>query len=137
MEVGGPIKKDTIFFFMGYQGTLVRQTPIGNAVFVPTPDMFTGDFTTFASAACNRAASHLKAPFVSYRSDPSRFSPAALKIAARLPKASDGCGSYLTGNILHENDHEIPVRVDYQLSAKQTLFARYMWSSMISRFRII
>src|SRR2546421_7358835 len=50
--IGGPIKKDKVFFFTGYQGTTIRQTPINNTVFVPTPQMLAGDFTAFASPAC-------------------------------------------------------------------------------------
>jgi len=125
--IGGPIKKDKMFFFTGYQGTLLRQSPAETTVFVPTPQMLAGDFTTFASAACqNGRPVTLRAPFVNNTINPSLLSPAALKIAARLPKALDACGTYLTGNVLHENDHQIPVRVDYQVSPKQTLFARYI-----------
>jgi hypothetical protein len=107
---------------------VIRQTPIQNTVFVPTPEMFKGDFSVFASPACQngRVIAPLRAPFVENKVDPARFSPTALKIASRLPKALDACGRYLTGNILHENDHQIPARVDYQLSSKHTLFGRYM-----------
>src|SRR5438552_3696813 len=98
--IGGPIKKDKVFFFTGYQGTLLRQTPIQNTVFVPTPQMFTGDFSTFASPVCqNGRQIALRAPFVDNKVDPRFFSPAALNIAAKLPKALDACGRYLTGNI--------------------------------------
>src|SRR5262249_25412591 len=54
------------------------------------------------------------------------FSPAALKIAARLPQARDACGTFLTGQIVHENDYQAPVRIDYQVSPKQSLFGRYL-----------
>src|SRR2546425_1468592 len=125
--IGGPIKKDKIFFFTGYQGTTIRQTPINNTVFVPTPQMLAGDFTAFASPACqNGRQINLRAPFVDNKVNPQLFSKAAVNIAARLPQAFDACGRYLTGNILHENDHQIPARIDYQVSAKQALFARYM-----------
>jgi hypothetical protein len=125
--LGGPIEKDKLFFFLGYQGTLIRQTPISNVTFVPTPQMLAGDFTMFASPACqNGRTIALRAPFVNNQINPASLSPAAVKIAAKLPKALDACGRFLTGNALHENDNEVAARVDYQLSQRQTLFARYM-----------
>ncbi len=51
--LGGPIKTDRVFFFAGYQGTNTRVNPTDNRAFVPTAAMLAGDFTAFASAACN------------------------------------------------------------------------------------
>ena len=45
--------QDRLFFFGAYQGTAIRQRPSANIAFVPTPAMLAGDFTTFASPACN------------------------------------------------------------------------------------
>jgi hypothetical protein len=129
--VGGPLKKDKVFFFAGYQGTITRQTPIQNTVFVPTPAMLTGDFTAFASPACqNGRVINLRAPFVNNRVDPALYSPAALKIAAKLPPALDPCGKVLTGNIFQEDQLQLPARIDYQLSDKQTIFGRYMLTTI-------
>ena len=124
---GGPIRKDKLFFFLGYQGTTVRQTPISSVAFVPTAQMLLGDFTTFASAACqNGQAKTLAAPFVGNKINPAALSPAAVNIAKRLPTPVNGCGLTLFGAITHENDHQAPVRIDYQLNEKQMLFARYL-----------
>ena len=45
--------RNKLFFFGGYQGTTVRQDPTDMREFVPTAAMLAGDFTAFASPACN------------------------------------------------------------------------------------
>ena len=134
--IGGPISKDRVFFFAGYQGTTVRQDPATSIVFVPTPQMVAGDFTAIASPACNSGRQlTLRAPFVNggsssngtiYTLPASSMSPAALKIASLLPHALDACGTYRSGNNTHENNLQIPVRVDYQVNTTQSIFGRYM-----------
>jgi hypothetical protein len=125
--IGGPLVKNRVFFFAGYQGTTTRQDPASARAFVPTKEMLAGDFTTFASAACNSTgAVNLRSPFNGNRIDPASFSPAALKIASLLPPAQDACGQVTYGNMLHRNDGQIVGRVDYQQSPKHSLFARYL-----------
>src|SRR5438128_7676340 len=65
--IGGPIRKNKLFFFGGYQGTITRQSPLSTFAFVPTQDMLAGDFTTFASAVCQGRNVVLGAPFVNNR----------------------------------------------------------------------
>src|SRR5205814_9781520 len=73
---GGPIIKNKLFFFGGYQGTIQRSAPRSLVAYVPTPQMLAGDWTTFASAACQGAgALTLRAPFANNRIAPSEFSP--------------------------------------------------------------
>jgi hypothetical protein len=90
---GGPIVRDRLFFFGAYQGTATRVMPADNIAFVPTAAMLAGDFTAFASPACNGGRQvNLGAGFVNNRIDPARFSPAALNLAKKLPTTTDPCG---------------------------------------------
>ena len=125
--IGGPIVKNKVFFFAGYQGTTTRQDPANNRAFIPTKEMLAGDFTTFASAACNAGGQVLlRAPFDNNKINPALFSPAALKIASQLPVTQNPCGEVTYGNIVHRNDGQIVGRADYQKSAQHSLFARYL-----------
>ena len=125
--VGGPIVRNKLFFFAGLQATTTRQNPLDQVSFVPTAAMLAGDFTAFASAACNGGRTlTLGAPFVNNRIDSTLMSPAALNVARKLPKPVDDCGKTFWGAPVHENEAQIPIRVDFQASAKHSFVVRYM-----------
>ena len=48
--VGGPIAKNKLFFFGGFQDTILRQDPSNTEGFIATPAMLAGDWTAFTSA---------------------------------------------------------------------------------------
>ena len=128
--LGGPIAKNKLFFFGGYQGTKTRSDPNDTISYVPTPQMLAGDFTTFASAACGRAIT-LGAPFVGNRANPALFSPAALKVAARLPAAQNVCGQITWGAIERINEMQAVGKIDYQKTDKHSLFGRYVATTYV------
>ena len=125
--LGGPIMTDKLFYFGGYQGTNVTQTPASTITYVPTAAMLAGDFTTFASAACQGRDVPLRGGFVNNVISPSAFSPAALNMARRLPTTTDPCGqiTYSLPNDSKEGDGL--GRIDYQKSANHSIFGRYMF----------
>jgi hypothetical protein len=123
--LGGPIVQNKLFFFAGYQGTKTRSDPNDTISYVPTAAMLAGDFTTFASAACGRQI-NLGAPFLNNRINPALYSPAALKVAARLPKAQDECGQITWGAIERINEMQAVGKVDYQKSPNHSLFGRFV-----------
>ena len=62
---GGPIKKDKLFFFPGYQGTFVRQATLQAPVIVPTAQMRWGIFHYLnLRLSATGAQKNLPAPFV-------------------------------------------------------------------------
>ena len=131
--VGGPIKTDKLFFFAGYQGTNTRVTPTDNREFVPTAAMLAGDFTAYASAACNGGtAVTLRAPFVGNRIDPSKFSPAALAITSKLPTTTDPCGLVQFGQPSATDEGQYVGKVDYQLSGQHSFFGRYIGTTQLT-----
>src|SRR5205823_927925 len=50
--IGGPIRRDKLFFFGGYQGTTIRQA-LPTTTIVPTAQVMAGDWSNFVSAGCN------------------------------------------------------------------------------------
>ena len=124
--VGGPIVRNKLFFFAGHQVTLARSEPTDNIAFVPTPAMLAGDWTAITGPECNRGRQiTLRAPFSNNRINPAAFSTPALNLMKRLPTPTDPCGQVKFGQRTKLDEHILVGRVDYQRSAKHTLFGRY------------
>ena len=131
--IGGPIKKNKLFFFSGYQGTITRSAPPQLFGYVPTPAMLAGDFTAFTSPACNNGRQITLAAtqgFVNNQISPSRFDPAAPRIVAKLPVPSDPCGRVTYGQIANNNEKVSVSRLDYIKSDKQSLFGRFFYAKL-------
>src|SRR5436309_11601944 len=127
--IGGAILQNKLFFFGGYQGTTLRQDAKNMRSFVPTAAMMAGDFTAFASAACNsRGAVTLKSPFVNNTIEPKLFDPVAVKLVSYLPKTNNQCGEILYGQRNPIDDHQWVSRIDYQASPKHSVFGRVLAS---------
>jgi hypothetical protein len=125
--VGGPIVQNKLFFFGGYQGTTLRQDPADNEKFVPTAAMMAGDWTAFASPACNGGrAIALRPPFVNNRIDPALYSRAAVNLTGRLPKAENECGRVQFGSLNVRDDEQYVGKIDYQISGNHSLFGRLL-----------
>jgi hypothetical protein len=130
--LGGPIVKNKVFVFGGYQGTRLRADPANNQAFVPTAAILTGDWSGFASPACNAGRQiALRAPFANNRIDPSLYSKSALyvenKLLASLPQRPDNaCGQVTYGGRTVQDEAQYIGKIDYQRTAKHSLFGRFL-----------
>jgi len=125
-SIGGPVVENKLFFFTGYQSTVLDQTLSDTLSIVPTAAMLAGDWRAFNQ--CHSPAWR-DADFVDGIVDPSRYSPAAVRLAARLPQAAGPraqCGELIWGNHIDRHDKQTVTRIDYQHSASQSFYGRYM-----------
>ena len=131
--LGGPVIRNRVFFFAGYQGTTLREDPANLLAFVPTPAMLAGDWTAFASPACNAGRQlTLRAPFVDNRIDPAQYSPIALAVVNNrrtpLPSPTNECGEVTYGNMTSNADAHYVGKLDYQATTNHSLFSRvFLW----------
>jgi hypothetical protein len=130
--LGGPIRKDKLFFFGGYQGTRTRQQTNAVTSFVPTTAMLNGDFSAYAGASCQSGgvAKQLINPltgtgFPNNQVPVSQLNSSALALFKYIPLATNPCGKLVYGLPLPQNEDQYIARIDWTASAKQTVFGRY------------
>jgi hypothetical protein len=122
-SVGGPVVQNRLFFFTGYQSTIVRSQPRSRVAIVPTPAMLRGDWNAFNQCYNpNWRDADFRDGFV----DPTRYSSAARLLAARLPQTTDPCGQLRYGLREEQHDKQTVNRIDYQHSPSHNFFGRYM-----------
>jgi hypothetical protein len=128
--LGGPIVENKMFFFGAYQGKIEKTNPATNISFVPTAAMRQGDFTAFASPACNGGRQiALRAPFVDNRVAPSQLNPVAVNMLRYLPVSNDPCGTMQYGIPNNNDEHQALGKIDYSLSDRQSVQARYLFAN--------
>jgi len=134
--VGGPIKKDSLFFFFGYQGTRLRtKASANNNTILPTAANMTGDFSNYLSAnsAVNPQAKVIQLndpttgnPFPGNIIPSSQISPVAVAMTKYLPlSAAADNGRYSWLQPTDENTDEYVSRVDKVLRGQDKLYARF------------
>ena len=122
--LGGPIKKNKLFFFLGYQDTIIHSTPTVPPAILPTPSELQGDFRNYESQ-CFSKPQTLLAPYVNNVLPTSLISPQALNMAKYFPTGPEPCGNYYYSIIANQNENIGIAKIDYQINSKQSFFGRY------------
>ena len=123
--VGGPIKKDKLFFFGTYQGTRLRSAPAGLIGFVPTAVERTGNFSTTTKQLVNPNGN---APFPGNQIPLSLFTVPSNYFLGKIP-LPNGPGEQLTyqGPAARPNDDQLMKKIDWS-RGKHQVSGRYFYS---------
>ena len=136
--IGGPALprfRNKLFFFAGYQGTIQKSSPPSTVAYVPTAAMLNGDFTAFASPACNNGVQKTlpaSLGFVNNMISPALLNSAALNIDSHLPVATNPCGKVIFGLLSDSTENLGVTKIDYQKSDKDSFFGRFTVSNLDS-----
>jgi hypothetical protein len=125
---GGPIRKNRLFIFGGYERLTLRQAGGGlTTVTVPTSLERQGDFSQSNTVIYNALTSP-RVPFNNDMIPQSMLNPTALIAikAAPMPDIPGTTNQYTNFNeVLNQNSNNYSIRADYVLSQAVTLFGRY------------
>ncbi|MGB8536563.1 MAG: carboxypeptidase regulatory-like domain-containing protein [Acidobacteriaceae bacterium] len=124
--LGGPIRKDKLFFFGGYQGTRTRQQTNAVTSFVPTQAVLNGDFSAFVGSQKLIIPGTNPVQYYPNNQIPtSQLNPSALALFKYIPLATAPNGKLVYGLPLPQNEDQFIGRIDWTATAKQTVFGRY------------
>jgi len=130
VTLGGPILKDKLFFFGGWEGTFesVSQTLTGT---VPTEALRAGDFsaigTTIYDPATGNPDGSGRTPFPGNVIPADRISPIAADIQALvpLPNRDGSFSNYTATGPTEMNRHNFDFKLTYNLASAAQVWAKY------------
>ena len=123
-SLGGPIRRDRVFFFADYEGTRSREG-ITRVTNVPTAAERSGDFSqSLFGVPINPLTGQ---PFANGRIPDAFINPVGRRIAALypLPNRATPFANFVSSPVQRDRDDHFDVRVDYVRSQRSSLAFRY------------
>ena len=135
---GGPIMRNKLFAFAGYQRLDYTKKQASTKAFIPTAANLAGDFSVTDGPTCEASGKFVQLvdpltgtalPGDKYASPPT-FNAQALALEKYLPAIesaidTNGCGEVSYSIPLLQNDNQFVSRVDYTINPKNNLYGRY------------
>lgn len=129
--LGGPVKvpgyngTNRTFFFVGWQGTILKNRTATTTVFAPTNDQRNGNFAT-CGAPCNVPIIDplTRQPFPGNQIPVSRFDPAAVKLMSYFAREG-GTGQHAVSRASAMDFNQVVLKVDHQVTNNDQLSGRY------------
>ncbi|MCS7026327.1 MAG: TonB-dependent receptor [Bryobacteraceae bacterium] len=152
-SAGGPVLipklyngRDRTFWFVAFEGFRQRQSIFSRAA-MPLPEMWQGDLSQIVNAAGQRttiydplttAADGTRQPFPNGRIPTNRISPLAAKMREVTATPTININPFLGDNFdalypLRLDENKWTTRLDHQLTAKDNLSVRYLYTDLVRR----
>jgi hypothetical protein len=124
---GGPIRKNKLFGFFGWQSTRIREAQLNNDAFPPTELERQGNFN--GSTGGLPIDPETGQPFPNGIVPGNRFDPAAVKYISQLPLPNSPDGRYVILRPRAEDGVQYIGRADYVLHTSNQLSGRYWYAN--------
>jgi hypothetical protein len=123
--IGGPLRRNSTFFFAGYQRTRITNREAELTGFVPTVAQRRGDFSSCSPACPQLYNPFTGQPFANNQIPVEMFDPASAKVLAILPVPDNPQGRVTIPRGTGQRFNQFVLKIDQQLGSSNNITVRY------------